>query len=69
MTEKTASKYLINIEKNFANDDPTLLRSIKIFHELDQIEYDLGLIEMDETTASKNSWWPIISLIGGNSTA
>jgi len=24
---------------------------------------------MDETTASKNSWWPIISLIGGNSTA
>lgn len=69
MTEKTASKYLINIEKNFANDDPTLLRSIKIFHELDQIEYDLGLIEMDETTATKNSWWPIISLIGGNSTA
>jgi hypothetical protein len=24
---------------------------------------------MDETTACKNSWWPIISLIGGNSTA
>jgi hypothetical protein len=37
--------------------------------ELDQIEFDLGLIENDETTASKNSWWPIISLIGGNSTA
>ena len=69
MTEKTASKYLNNIEKNFANDDPALLRSIKIFQELDQIEYDLGLIEMDETTATKNSWWPIISLIGGNSTA
>ncbi|MGR9036567.1 MAG: hypothetical protein ACU83O_08260, partial [Gammaproteobacteria bacterium] len=30
---------------------------------------DLGLIEPDETTASKNSWWPIISIIGGNSTA
>ncbi|MDD1627161.1 MAG: hypothetical protein LUQ26_06760 [Methylococcaceae bacterium] len=69
MTEKTPSKYLINLEKHFANDNPVLLRSAKVFHELDQIEYDLGLIEADETTACKNSWWPIISLIGGNSTA
>jgi hypothetical protein len=69
MTEKTASKYLINLEKHFANDNPVLLKSAKVFHDLDQIEYDLGLIEMDETTACKNSWWPIISLIGGNSTA
>ncbi len=69
MTEKTASKYLLNLEKHFATDNPILLKASKVFHELDQIEYDLGLIEMDETTASKNSWWPIISLIGGNSTA
>lgn len=69
MTEKTASNYLINLEKHFANDNPVLLKSAKVFHDLDQIEYDLGLIEIDETTASKNSWWPIVSLIGGNSTA
>jgi hypothetical protein len=69
MTEKTVSKYLLNLEKHFANDNPVLLKAAKIFHGLDQIEYDLGLIEMDETTACKNSWWPIISLIGGNSTA
>lgn len=69
MTEKTASKYLLNLEKHFAVDNPVLLKASKVFHELDQIEFDLGLIEMDETTANKNSWWPIISLIGGNSTA
>jgi hypothetical protein len=69
MNEKTASKYLLNLEKHFANDNPVLLKASKVFHELDQIEYDLGLIEMDETTACKISWWPIISLIGGNSTA
>ncbi|MDD2661858.1 MAG: hypothetical protein PHY54_19610 [Methylococcales bacterium] len=69
MTEKTASKYLLNLEKHFASDNPVLLKASKVFQELDQIEYDLGLIEMDETTASKNSWWPIISLFGGNSTA
>ncbi len=69
MTEKTASKYLLNLEKHFAADNPVLLKASKIFQEMDQIEYDLGLIGMEETTASKSSWWPIISLIGGNSTA
>ena len=69
MTEKTANKYLDNLEKNFSHDNPVLLRSIKIFHDLDQIEYELGLIEEEETTATKNSWSPIISIIGGNSTA
>jgi hypothetical protein len=69
MTEKTVSKYLLNLEKTFAHDNPALQSSVKIFHELDQIEYDLGLIDIDETTACKNSWSPIISLIGGNSTA
>lgn len=69
MTEKTPSKYLINLEKQFASDNPTLLKAAKVFHEIDQIEYDFGLIDMDETTASKGSWWPVISLISGNSTA
>jgi hypothetical protein len=69
MAEKTVSKYLVNLEKHFANDNPVLLNAAKVFHELDQVEYDLGLIENEETTASKYSWWPVISLIGGNSTA
>jgi len=69
MTEKTVSKYLSNLEKYFAGDSPILQKAAKVFHELDQLEYDLGLIGADETTASKSSWWPIVSLIGGNSTA
>ena len=69
MADKTVSKYLANLEKHFANDNPVLLNAAKVFHELDQVEYDLGLIENEETTASKYSWWPVVSLIGGNSTA
>jgi hypothetical protein len=69
MTEKTESRYLINLEKQFAHDNPVLLKAAKVFHELDQIEYDLGLIDMEDTTAYKYSWWPIISVIGGNSSA
>jgi hypothetical protein len=69
MTEKTVSKYLLNLEKHFTNDNPVLLKATKIFHDLDQLEYDLGLLVTEETTASRSSWWPIVSLIGGNSTA
>jgi hypothetical protein len=69
MTDKAVSKYLLNLEKYFANDNPILQKASKVFHELDQLEYDLGLLDTDETTAIKNSWWPIITLIGGNSTA
>ena len=69
MAEKTVSKYLSNLEKTFAKDSPVLLNAAKVFHELDQVEYDLGLLENEETTASKYSWWPIVSMIGGNSTA
>lgn len=69
MTEKKVSKYLLNLEKHFANDNPVLLKAAKVFHDLDQLEFDLGLLDMEETTAARNSWWPIVSLIGGNSTA
>ncbi len=69
MAEKILSKYLMNLEKQFASDNPVLHQVAEIFQELDQIEYDLGLINADETTASKDSWWPIVSLIGGSSTA
>lgn len=69
MTEKTASKHLINLQSTFAVDNPVLQNAVKVFHELDQFEFDLGLLEEEETTAIQTSWWPIISVVGGNSGA
>lgn len=69
MAEKTLSKHLINLENYFSASNPILQKASKSFHELDQLEYDLGLIDDDETTARKSSWWPLVSLIGGYSTA
>ena len=69
MAEKTVSKHLINLENYFSASNPILQKASKSFHQLDQLEYDLGLIDSDETTATKSSWWPIVSLIGGFSTA
>ncbi|GAB4271353.1 MAG: hypothetical protein Kow0065_20950 [Methylomicrobium sp.] len=69
MTKKTPGKQLLNIEKYFVNDNPILLQAAKVFHDLDQLEFELGLIGDEETTASKHSWWPIISVVGGSSMA
>jgi hypothetical protein len=69
MADKTVSKHLINLEKQFAATDPVLQKTAKVFQELDQLEYEMGLIDNDETTARKNSWWPLISTLGGYSPA
>ena len=69
MAEKTVSKHLTNLENYFSAANPILKKASESFHQLDQLEYDLGLIDNDETTATKSSWWPIVSLVGGYSTA
>ena len=67
MTEKTASKHLIQLQSLFAADNLVLQNAAKVFHELDQFEYDLDLLKNEDTTAIHTSWWPIVSIIGGNS--
>ncbi len=69
MAEKTVSKHLNNLEKQFAATDPVLQKAVKIFQDLDELEFEMGLIDNDETTARKSSWWPIISTLGGYSPA
>ncbi|MDD2759481.1 MAG: hypothetical protein PHH11_04215 [Methylomonas sp.] len=69
MADKTVSKHLVNLEKQFATTDPVLQKAVKVFQELDELEFEMGLIENDETTARKCSWWPLISTLGGYSPA
>ncbi len=69
MADKTVSKHLNNIEKQFAATDPVLQKAVKVFQELDEVEYAMGLIENEETTARKVSWWPLISTLGGYSSS
>lgn len=69
MADKSISKHLLNLEKQFASTDPVLQKAVKVFQELDELEYEMALLDNDETTARKSSWWPIISLMGGYSPA
>ncbi len=69
MAEKSVSKHLINLEKQFASTDPVLQKAVKVFQELDELEFEMALLDNDETTARTTSWWPIISTLGGYSPA
>ncbi len=69
MAEKTISKHLVHLENYFSTANPILQKAGKIFHQLDQLEFDLGLIDNEDSSATKSSWWPIVSLVGGFSTA
>jgi len=63
-TEKTISSSLHHLELQLADKNPALLQAFRLYHELDQVAYELGLIEMDDSLASKTSWSPIITVIG-----
>jgi hypothetical protein len=67
MADKMISKHLVNLENYFADAHPILKKAGAIFHQLDQFEYDLGLLDENDSTACKSSWWPVVSLIGGAS--
>jgi hypothetical protein len=69
MSEKTISKHLIHLENYFSASNPILHKASNTFHQLDQLEFDLGLLDNEDSTVKKSSWWPIVSLIGGFSTA
>ena len=66
-TEKTVSSSLHLIEQQLADKNPALLQAFRLYHELDQVAYDLGLIGMDDSLANKTSWSPIITVIGDSS--
>ncbi|NYT47348.1 MAG: hypothetical protein H0A75_06985 [Candidatus Methanofishera endochildressiae] len=63
-TEKSVSSSLHQLEQQLADKNPALLQAFRLYHELDQVAYDLGLIGMDDSLANKTSWSPIITVIG-----
>ncbi len=63
-TEKTISSSLHYLEQQLADKNPALLQAFRLYHELDQVAYELGLIGIEDSLASKTSWSPIITVIG-----
>lgn len=64
MSEKSVHSSLHQIEQQLADKNPALLQAFRLYHELDQVAHEMGLIGMDESLANKTSWSPIITVIG-----
>lgn len=63
-SEKSISSSLQHVELQLADKNPALLQAFRLYHELDQVAFDLGLIGMDDSLANKTSWSPVITVIG-----
>ncbi len=63
-SEKSVSSSLQHVELQLADKTPALLQAFRLYHELDQVAFDLGLINMDDSLANKTSWSPVITVIG-----
>jgi len=64
LSEKAVSSSLHQIEQQLADKNPALLQAFRLYHELDQVAYEMRLIGIDDSLANKTSWSPVITVIG-----
>ena len=57
-------KRLRSLEKHLTQENPILLQTVSSFRKLDRVCYRLGLLEPEESLATRISWWPMISVLG-----
>jgi GTPase SAR1 family protein len=57
-------KRLRSLEKHLSQENPILLQTVSSFRKLDRVCYRLGLLEPEESLATRISWWPMISVLG-----
>lgn len=63
MSENTEQR-LKNLETHLEEENDVLYGVVQIFRKLDNIAYDLGILEEDQSYATRVSWWPMVSVLG-----
>lgn len=66
-TNTQIGKRLKNLEQHLAEespDNPILPKVVQAFRKLDQIAYRLGILDTDQSYATRVSWWPMIAVLG-----
>ena len=65
---KEIKNRLKDLENHLQNESPLLVNAVHGFKELDQVASKIGLISNNDSYSKQVSWWPIISVLGTNST-
>ncbi|MBF0424731.1 MAG: dynamin family protein [Magnetococcales bacterium] len=55
---------LNSLEKHLKEENPILLRVVQSFRELDWVAYRMGILDREESFATRVPWWPLISILG-----
>ncbi|ABK43415.1 conserved hypothetical protein [Magnetococcus marinus MC-1] len=55
---------LDSLESHLQAENPVLIQAVKHFRELDSIAYKLGILDPDDSYATRVPWWPLISVLG-----
>lgn len=53
-----------SLEHHLELENPVLLESVRSFRALDEVGYRLGLLEREDSWATRVPWWPLISILG-----
>ena len=53
-----------SLKKHLEAESPILLDVVQKYETLDNIGYETGFLEKDDSYTGKISWWPIISILG-----
>jgi len=55
---------LLRLENHLAHENPVLLDVVRSFRTLDRVGYRLGVLDPDESYATRVPWWPLIAVLG-----
>ncbi|MEM7407281.1 MAG: dynamin family protein [Pseudomonadota bacterium] len=55
---------LDSLEKHLKRENPALLDVVRSYRELDKVAYALGIIERNDSLATRVPWWPLIAVLG-----
>jgi len=57
-------KRLKSLETHLEKENDILLHAVQSFRDLDKIAYKLGVLDTEQSYATRVSWWPMISVLG-----
>lgn len=55
---------LNSLEKHLKQENPVLLQVVQSFRDLDKVAYRMGVLDREESFATRVPWWPMISILG-----
>lgn len=58
------AKRLGSLERHLAAENPALLEVLPTYYKLDKMLYRLGLLDREQSLATRISWWPLVAVLG-----